>query len=83
MMTKQIGKVLQALNKLSLAARGLFGEGTEAAGNFFQFSNQITLGQSDEDSRRGDRRDTQRQAGIDHEGCWPLSGLSQKTHQDD
>jgi protein arginine kinase len=49
MMTKQIGKVLQALNKLSLAARGLFGEGTEAAGNFFQFSNQITLGQSDEE----------------------------------
>ena len=49
MMTKQIGKVLQALNKLSLAARGLFGEGTEAAGNFFQFSNQITLGQADED----------------------------------
>ncbi|MBI2871100.1 MAG: protein arginine kinase [Candidatus Omnitrophica bacterium] len=49
MMTKQIGKVLQALNKLSLAARGLFGEGTEAAGNFFQFSNQVTLGQSEED----------------------------------
>lgn len=48
-MTKQITKVLQALAKLNLAARGLYGEGTEASGNFFQFSNQITLGQSEED----------------------------------
>lgn len=48
-MTKQINKVLQALMKLNLAARGFFGEGTEASGNFFQFSNQQTLGQKEEE----------------------------------
>ena len=48
-MTKQINKVLQAVTKLSLAVRGLYGEGTQAIGNFFQFSNQITLGQNEED----------------------------------
>ncbi len=46
-MTKQINKVLQALVKLNIAARGLYGEGTEASGNFFQFSNQVTLGQNE------------------------------------
>ena len=44
-LTKQADKVLQALSKLNLAVRGLYGEGTQALGNFFQFSNQITLGQ--------------------------------------
>jgi protein arginine kinase len=43
-MTKQINKVLQALQKLNLAARGMYGEGTQPSGNFFQFSNQMTLG---------------------------------------
>ncbi len=47
--SKQIGKVLQAIAKLGLAARGLYGEGTEPSGNFFQISNQITLGSSEED----------------------------------
>lgn len=48
-MTKQIGKVLQAITKLSLTARGLYGEGTEASGNFFQISNQVSLGHTEED----------------------------------
>jgi len=48
-MTKQIGKVLQAITKLSLTARGLYGEGTEASGNFFQISNQVSLGHKEED----------------------------------
>jgi len=47
MMTKQVNKVLQALSKLNLAVRGFFGEGTQASGNFFQFSNQMTLGQQE------------------------------------
>lgn len=47
--TKQVHKVLQALSKLNLAARGLYGEGTQATGNFFQFSNQMTLGQKEEE----------------------------------
>jgi protein arginine kinase len=48
-MTKQINKVLQAITKLNLTARGFYGEGTEASGNFFQISNQVTLGHSEED----------------------------------
>ncbi len=48
-LTKQVNKVLQALAKLNLATRGLYGEGSSASGNFFQISNQITLGQKEED----------------------------------
>jgi protein arginine kinase len=48
-LTKQVHKVLQALAKLNLAARGLYGEGTQAMGNFFQISNQLTLGQNEQE----------------------------------
>ena len=48
-MTKQISRVLQAITKLGMTARGLYGEGTEAEGNFFQISNQITLGSAEVD----------------------------------
>ncbi len=47
--TKQVNKVLQALAKLNLATRGLYGEGSQASGNFFQISNQVTLGQNEEE----------------------------------
>ncbi len=45
--TNQAGRVLQAIGKLGVAVRGLYGEGTEAGGNVFQVSNQITLGQAE------------------------------------
>ncbi len=48
-MTKQAGRIIQAISKLGMTARGLFGEGTEAYGNFFQISNQVTLGHSEEE----------------------------------
>ncbi|MBU0650311.1 protein arginine kinase [bacterium] len=48
-LTKQIGKVLEAVSKLGIAVRGLYGEGTAAIGDFFQISNQITLGLSEDD----------------------------------
>ena len=48
-MTKQINKVLTAITKLSFAARGFYGEGTQASGNFYQISNQVALGHSEED----------------------------------
>ena len=48
-MTKQISRVLQAITKLGMTARGLYGEGTEAEGNFFQISNHITMGTAEED----------------------------------
>jgi protein arginine kinase len=44
----QIGQVLQAVNKIGLAVRGLYGEGTESLGNLYQISNQSTLGESEE-----------------------------------
>lgn len=46
-MTHQINRILTALSKLGLVVRGLYGEGTEAKGNLFQISNQITLGPSE------------------------------------
>ncbi len=47
--TGQIGKILQAIAKLGLNVRGLYGEGTEAMGNVFQVSNQISMGIAEED----------------------------------
>jgi protein arginine kinase len=47
-MTKQMEKVFHAVTKINLAVRGLYGEGTQASGNFYQVSNQITLGKSEE-----------------------------------
>lgn len=48
-LTKDIQKVFQALQKLRLAVRGLYGEGSQAMGDFYQISNQVTLGRSEED----------------------------------
>ena len=48
-LTKQINKLLSAILKIGVAARGFYGEGTEAVGNFFQISNQVTLGHSEEE----------------------------------
>jgi protein arginine kinase len=45
--TKQIEKVFRALQKINLAVRGLYGEGTRASGHFYQISNQVTLGKSE------------------------------------
>lgn len=48
-MTKQINRILVAINQVGLVVRGIYGEGSEALGNLFQISNQITLGQSEEE----------------------------------
>src|SRR5207249_424788 len=48
-LTKEIGKVLQGLTQVGLTFRGLYGEGSEVVGNFFQLSNQTTLGKSEEE----------------------------------
>lgn len=48
-LAEQINQIIQAVNKLGLAVRGLYGEGTEALGNVFQVSNQMTLGDSESD----------------------------------
>jgi protein arginine kinase len=48
-LTQEIGKVLQGIAQVGLTFRGLYGEGSEVVGNFFQISNQTTLGKSEED----------------------------------
>lgn len=47
-LTKQIEKVFHAVSKVNLAVRGFYGEGTQALGDFYQISNQVTLGPSEE-----------------------------------
>jgi protein arginine kinase len=48
-LTRQIEKLFRSLQKISLAVRGLYGEGSQAMGDFYQISNQVTLGRSETD----------------------------------
>lgn len=48
-MLNRVGKVFATISQLGLVTRGMYGEGTEALGNMFQISNQITLGRSEEE----------------------------------
>lgn len=47
--TGQINRVLAAVSQVGLAVRGMYGEGSDVAGNLFQVSNQVTLGESEEE----------------------------------
>ena len=47
-MSKNMDKVINAVNQLGIAVRGLFGEGSDASGSIFQISNQQTLGESED-----------------------------------
>jgi len=44
---QEIDKVFRGLSKLNLAVRGIYGEGSQALGEFYQISNQITLGRNE------------------------------------
>lgn len=44
-----IGRVLAAIGQFGLMARGLYGEGTQATGNVFQISNQVTSGLAEQE----------------------------------
>lgn len=48
-LTKQINRIIPAINQLGLVVRGIYGEGSAALGNIFQVSNQTTLGKSEND----------------------------------
>jgi len=48
-LSKQMDKVLQSLQRLNYTVRGFYGEGTSPLGDFYQVSNQITLGKSERD----------------------------------
>ncbi len=45
----QVSALLQTISKLGLTVRGLYGEGSDAKGNLYQLSNQVTLGRTEED----------------------------------
>jgi protein arginine kinase len=48
-LSQQINRILSAIAQVGLAVRGLYGEGSEAIGNLFQISNQITMGQTEQE----------------------------------
>lgn len=46
--TRQIEKVFRSLQKISVTVRGLYGEGSQFSGDFYQISNQVTLGRTED-----------------------------------
>lgn len=48
-MTENIARVIASAGSLGIEARGLYGEGTKAYGNLYQFSNRITMGLSEKE----------------------------------
>lgn len=47
-----VDDMIRSFNKIGLTVRGIYGEGTEAAGNLYQISNQVTLGEDEEEIMR-------------------------------
>ncbi|MDN7247475.1 protein arginine kinase [Planococcus shenhongbingii] len=48
-MSHQIARIIPAISRLGMVVRGIYGEGSEALGNVYQISNQMTLGKSEYD----------------------------------
>ena len=48
-LTDRIGYVSQALAQMGMTIRGIYGEGSQAEGNIYQISNEVTLGMKEED----------------------------------
>jgi len=48
-MMDKIGQIFSTISQVGLVVRGIYGEGSQAKGNLYQISNQITLGKSEED----------------------------------
>ncbi|GGE21205.1 protein-arginine kinase [Marinithermofilum abyssi] len=48
-MTQQLNRLFPAITQVGLAVRGIYGEGSEALGNLYQVSNQVTLGQREDE----------------------------------
>jgi protein arginine kinase len=47
--TRQIEKVFRSMQRINVTVRGLYGEGSQYTGDFYQVSNQITLGRSEQE----------------------------------
>lgn len=48
-MTGHLNTMMEALRKIGLTVRGIYGEGTKGLGHLYQISNQTTLGEKEED----------------------------------
>ena len=48
-LTKNINSVIASAGGMGIAVRGLYGEGSAAQGNFYQISNQVTMGVSEKE----------------------------------
>ncbi|MDW0109963.1 protein arginine kinase [Sporosarcina aquimarina] len=48
-MTRQINRIIPAISRLGMVVRGSYGEGSEAPGNVYQVSNQLTLGKTEKE----------------------------------
>jgi len=48
-LSQEMEPIVRGLTKIGLTVRGLLGEGSEAVGNIFQISNQVTLGESEQE----------------------------------
>ncbi len=46
---RKIGKIVADCGRIGLTVRGMYGEGSDSAGSLFQVSNQVTLGQTEEE----------------------------------
>ena len=46
---KKMGDVTQSVAKVGLTIRGIYGEGSEALGDLYQVSNQVTLGRTEDE----------------------------------
>jgi protein arginine kinase len=51
-LTRKIRKVLTGVHQVGLSVRGFWGEGSDVLGNFFQISNQVTLGERETQTLR-------------------------------
>lgn len=47
--TREISRIIASASGLGIAVRGIYGEGSEALGNLYQISNQITMGYTEEE----------------------------------
>jgi protein arginine kinase len=49
-LTQKIKKILNGVTQVGFTVRGFYGEGSDVMGNFFQISNQVTLGETEEET---------------------------------
>ncbi|MEW6749821.1 MAG: protein arginine kinase [Candidatus Latescibacterota bacterium] len=78
-LSEDMERVLRGLAQMSCTVRGFYGEGTNAAGNLFQISNQSTLGRTEEEIVQGLAEVTRQVIGFEREALRAVR--SEAAHQ--